>query len=247
MASLSKHGFGKKENLDYAKVTGVIDKYDIVFLDNGEIAWIDENGNTIINTPRTQNSHTLNGVQLGCLRDGDVIPADLSIDELLALLSRRTVSEGDKSVPISSACAISAEDLKTLPIINGQLIFVHDKHRIALDYDGKRKFYNQIEELDTDNDRKELADPTIGRYYFVIETAILWTYRGDSWIPLTSPPQDILRIGSEFPEFGESQRLYIDTLRKEISIWDATTNQYIVVANKSSEITVEEIDALFQI
>jgi len=51
---------------------------------------------------------------------------------------------------ILSVCATTDERVGQLPIKNGQLVFVQDKHRIALDFAGKRRFYNQIEELTTE-------------------------------------------------------------------------------------------------
>ena len=44
--------------------------------------------------------------------------------------------------PILSVCATTGERVKELTIKDGQLIFVQDKHRIALDFNGKRTFYN---------------------------------------------------------------------------------------------------------
>ena len=54
---------------------------------------------------------------------------------------------------ILSVIATVGSKLKELPIADGQLIFLHDKQRIALDIEGKRKFYNQIHELDTETAR----------------------------------------------------------------------------------------------
>lgn len=91
MATISKHGFGKKEDIEKAKENGTIDEYDVLFLDNGEIGWIDKNKNTVINTPRTQQAHTLNGVSLGALSDGDSIPPNTSIDELVKLITEKAI------------------------------------------------------------------------------------------------------------------------------------------------------------
>ena len=45
-----------------------------------------------------------------------------------------------------SIIATTSERISDLVIKNGQLIFIHDMGRIALDYNGKRTFYNQIVE-----------------------------------------------------------------------------------------------------
>lgn len=147
--------------------------------------------------------------------------------------------------PVLSACATVGSKLPDLVIKDGQLIFVQDKHKIALDFGGKRTFYNQIEELATEGARMSMLAPVAGLFYFVIETAVLWTYR-NGWVQLTTPPKEILFFGAELPELGVAKTLYVDTARKEISVWDDELANYIVVADKTAEITAEDIDALFQ-
>lgn len=91
MPNLSKHAFGSKENIETAKANGSIDEFDIIFMDNGEIGWLDKNKGTVINTPRTQKVHTLNGVTLGSLSDGDSVPRDTSLDELIELITKKAI------------------------------------------------------------------------------------------------------------------------------------------------------------
>lgn len=148
--------------------------------------------------------------------------------------------------PILSVCATTGERVKELTIKNGQLIFVQDKHRIALDFNGKRKFYNQIEELSTEMERTSLLAPISGMYYFVIETAVLWTYQS-GWIQITSKPEEIVFIGTEMPELGKEQTIYVDTTdgNENISIWDKSLSGYKVVADKTQEVTTEDIESLF--
>lgn len=148
------------------------------------------------------------------------------------------------TMPILSVCATVGSRLSDLVIKDGQLIFVQDKHKIALDYNGKRVFYNQIEELATDADRLAILAPVSGLYYFVIDSAVLWTYQRE-WIQITSPPREVLFIGTELPELGVSKTLYVDTENKEISVWDVSSSAYIVVANSNDAISVSEIDSLF--
>lgn len=143
---------------------------------------------------------------------------------------------------ILSVCATTGSRLSDLVIKDGQLIFVQDKQRIALDFKGKRTFYNQIIEVETEDERSGMV-PTNGLFYFVIDTAVLWTYR-DEWIPLTTPPEDVIFIGVELPELGSANTLYVSKTGG-ISIWDTDSMSYVVVANKSDAILDEEIDALF--
>lgn len=147
--------------------------------------------------------------------------------------------------PVLSLCATVSARLPDLVIKDGQLIFVRDKHKLAFDYGGKRTFYNQIEELATDSERTDMQDPVAGLFYFVIETAVLWTYQ-DKWVPLTTPPKEILFIGTELPELGVSKTLYVDTENKEISVWNEESSRYVVVADKGYTFTAEEIDELFR-
>lgn len=147
--------------------------------------------------------------------------------------------------PVLSVCATVGSKLPDLVIKDGQLIFVQDKHKIALDFGGKRIFYNQIEELATDGARTSMLAPVVGRFYFVIETAVLWRYQ-DRWIQITTPPKEVVFFGTELPELGVLKTLYVDTLKKELSVWDDSMSEYVVVADRTFELTVDEVDALFQ-
>lgn len=149
--------------------------------------------------------------------------------------------------PVLSVCATLGERVKELTIKDGQLIFVQDKHKIAFDFNGKRRFYNQIEELSTELDRTSLLAPISGMYYFVIETAVLWTYQG-KWIQITSKPEEIVFIGTEMPELGKAQTLYVTTAdgAENIAVWDESLNGYKVVADKTQEVSDEDIEKLFQ-
>ena len=146
---------------------------------------------------------------------------------------------------ILSLCATTSEKVKDLIIKDGQLIFVHDVGRLAFDYQGKRTFYNQIIELDTEQERIDMSDPVNGRYYFIIETAVLWRYF-NGWTQLTSSPNEILFIGTEMPELGQSNKLYVNKSKKEISVWDDDTNAYSAVSNYTDSIDNDEILSLFK-
>ena len=148
--------------------------------------------------------------------------------------------------PILSLVATTGERVKELTIKNGQLIFVQDKHRIALDFNGKRRFYNQIEELNTEQERTSILAPVSGMYYFVIESAVLWTYQG-RWIQITSKPSEIVFIGASLPELGSANTLYVSPTENDecISIWDEDLNAYKVVADKTQEVTEDDINSLF--
>ena len=145
---------------------------------------------------------------------------------------------------IMSLVATNSPRIRELPIKDGQLIFVQDLGRIAFDFKGKRVFYNQIVELETEADRLALEQPLDG-YYFVIDSACLWFYKS-GWIQITEKPQEIVQIGVELPQLGQQGKLYVDTDDREISVWDDETDTYIAVANYTSEVTEQEILNLFK-
>lgn len=64
-----------------------------------------------------------------------------------------------------------ANRLQNLPIRDGQVIFVKDKKKVALDLNGKRTFYNEIVTFNEDQERLDLLAPINGCFYFVIN----WT------------------------------------------------------------------------
>mgnify|MGYP003295172996 CR=1 FL=1 len=147
-----------------------------------------------------------------------------------------------------SVIATTSERVKDLVIKSGQLIFLQDLGKIAFDFKNKRKFYNQIEELDTENARQELESPVNGCFYFIIETAVLWTYRNDAWVQITTPPSEVLFVGVEFPALGQKQTLYTNTTdgNEHIAVWDEETSGYKVVADKTQMIREEDINLLFE-
>lgn len=144
---------------------------------------------------------------------------------------------------ILSVCATTGKRLPDLPIKDGQLVFVQDKHRIAFDFGGKRVFYNRIIELSAEAERLSM-DGVNGCYYFVIETAVLWTYQ-DRWIQITTQPEEIVFIGTELPELGVPKKLYVNKEEKSISVWDEAVQKYIEVANAQDMIDESDIDLLF--
>lgn len=91
MATISKHAFGAKKNIETAKAKGTINSYDIVFLDNGEIGWIDKNNNTVISTTCTQEDIVVNGVSALGLKDGDTISAGTSVDDIVKMLVQKPI------------------------------------------------------------------------------------------------------------------------------------------------------------
>ena len=145
---------------------------------------------------------------------------------------------------IIKVIATIGEKVADLSIKDGQMLFIQDKHRIALDFNGKREFYNEINVLKTEEERLNLAAPIEGCFYFVIETAVMWYFDTD-WVASTSSPQEVLFIGTSLPELGIKSKLYVDTANKNISIWNPERNEYEIIAEKIEPISDEEINKIF--
>lgn len=141
--------------------------------------------------------------------------------------------------------ATTSEKIRELTIKNGQLVFLYDIGRIALDYKGTRTFYNQIVEVESEAIRQELVSPLNG-YYFVVDTGILWRYK-DGWIQITGVPDEVVFIGVELPTLGQANKLYVNTTEgsENISVWNEELGCYVVVADKTQSMTIDEVIALF--
>ena len=147
---------------------------------------------------------------------------------------------------VMSLVATSSSRIRDLVIKDGQLIFVQDIGRIAFDFKGKRVFYNQIVELNTEAERLALESPLDG-YYFVIDSACLWFYK-NGWIQITEKPEEIVFIGVELPELGQENKIYVNTTNgnENISVWNEDMGNYHVVADKTQSMTSEDVVALFK-
>ena len=149
-----------------------------------------------------------------------------------------------KQSTVLSVIGTVKSKLSDLSIKNGQLIFVQDSQKIALDFNGKRVFYNQIVILKTEQERQELLAPVEGLFYFVLGTAVLWTYSTD-WIQITNSPEEILFVGTTLPELGSEKTIYVNKANKNISIWDKETGAYIIVGESYDTISDDEIINIF--
>ena len=133
----------------------------------------------------------------------------------------------DTKTILNLVVADKKSKLSDFAIGHQQIIFLQDKRLIALDYNGKRTFYNQVEILATDSEREELIDP--------------------SQIPVTTPPQEIVCIGTELPELGSENTLYVNKAsgKESISVWDKESQSYKYIAGKAKAISSSKIDELF--
>ena len=155
------------------------------------------------------------------------------------------MADATSTKSIMSLIATTSSRIRDLVIKDGQLIFIQDLGRIAFDFKGKRVFYNQIVELNTEAERLALESPLDG-YYFVIDSACLWFYQ-NGWIQITEKPENIVFIGVELPELGQANKIYANTTEgaESISVWNEELGAYVVVADKTHSMTSDEVIALF--
>lgn len=148
---------------------------------------------------------------------------------------------------IMQLVATNSPRIRELPIKDGQLIFVQDLGRIAFDFKGKRVFYNQIIELETEAERLTLDEPLNG-YYFVIGSGCLWSYK-DGWTQITEKPEEVIHIDVELPQLGQAKEgvLYVNKADKEIAVFDSASNDYVIVSDYTDEVTNEDIEKLFEV
>lgn len=140
--------------------------------------------------------------------------------------------------------ATDRDHVGTIVPTDGQVILVQDAAMICFDYDGKRTFYHDIITLDTEEERVALDNPIDGKFYFVIDTAILWNYN-KGWNQLTNKPDDIVCIGVDLPDLGKEGTLYVDTAKKGIYVWDEKSHTYEGVANWCDVASDSELNNLF--
>ena len=155
------------------------------------------------------------------------------------------MSDTNATKATTSLIATSSSRIRELPIRNGQLIFVQDLGRIALDFNNTRIFYNQIVELESEAERLLLDNP-LGGYYFVISSGCLWFYK-DGWTQITEKPEEVIFIGVDLPQLGQEKKIYVTTKegQERISIWDESLGTYIVVSDKTQEVSNMDIEELF--
>lgn len=146
---------------------------------------------------------------------------------------------------VLSVVGTTGERVRELPISDGQLVFVHNRNRIAFDFKGKRTFYNQVEVLETEFDRSSIEIPING-YYFCIDSATLYKYEDGSWTVRIAPAEGAVFICDEYPQLGQlSGKLYVSKNEREIAIWDENSKEYYAVSNYSGEISEDDILSLF--
>lgn len=146
---------------------------------------------------------------------------------------------------VLSVIGTTGERVRQLPISDGQLVFIHNRNKLAFDFKGKRTFYNQVEILETEFDRSSIEVPIDG-YYFCVDSATLYEYKDSAWHVRVAPAEGAVFICEEYPSLGQlSSKLYVNKKEREIAIWEEETKEYLVVSNHTGEISEQDILSLF--
>lgn len=96
MSMVTKFGYGAKNDVATAINDGKIDSGDVVITkDTDEMAFVVEEEGSL--TPkyiksRSSKPYTLNGTSLGALANGATIPAGVSMDEFLAMITEKAIA-----------------------------------------------------------------------------------------------------------------------------------------------------------
>lgn len=130
--------------------------------------------------------------------------------------------------------ATTSDKISTIAKQKGQLIFSRDDRVIYLDTDtNTRTEYRSIISLINEEQRQSIISPVSG-FYFVEETAVLWTYSiNKEWEQLTQTPDNRILFYSsisEFPAQGKEGILYntLDNIYK----WSSLQNTYIKIGSE---------------
>ncbi len=93
MAMKTKIGYGNRTDIDTAVSATTLDEGDLVITkDTEELAFIKPDKSKMFIKSRSSKEYTLNGTDLGALKNGDSIPEGTSIDELLNLITQKAIA-----------------------------------------------------------------------------------------------------------------------------------------------------------
>lgn len=91
MAKMAKHAFGSEAKVDEALAAGTIDAYDILFLNEGKVGWIDKDGHKVIAEDKTSENIVVNGVTGLGVPNGSTIPAGKTINDVVKMLVQKSI------------------------------------------------------------------------------------------------------------------------------------------------------------
>lgn len=127
--------------------------------------------------------------------------------------------------------------LNTLPVKDGQMLFIRDKQKIVFDFNGNRIEYKDIIVLNKDSDRTKLPQPNDQSLYFIKETYKIWYY-DSNWHKIGTDVNEIISYTK--PDTGIENVLYIDKAKKIIQVWDKNKSSYIDIFTQTDIETLKK-------
>lgn len=114
------------------------------------------------------------------------------------------------AVNVIKHISTTSDQLSSIEVVAGQLIFCRDDRTIHLDDSTGRCDYNQIIVLTTETQREAIATPVNNAFYFCQETNVFWRY-DEGWVALTATPNEQVFFGAkaDFPSVGSEKVLYV--------------------------------------
>ena len=76
--------------------------------------------------------------------------------------------------------------LENTVVSNGSVYFVEDTKELFYDFDSKRVGVKDILILEKESERTSILFTPLNKFYFVLETQILWLYKDGSWYKITA-------------------------------------------------------------
>ena len=88
-----KLAYGNKDDIDSVIADSTLDSGDLVITkDTDQLVFIKEDNTKAFIKDRSSKKYTLNGTDLGALKDGDSIPEGTSIDDLLNMITQKAIA-----------------------------------------------------------------------------------------------------------------------------------------------------------
>ena len=76
---------------------------------------------------------------------------------------------------------VNNNKLNSVPVVNGQIVYVKDTHDLYFDVDNTRTKATDIIFVDTLQERDAIQSPTPNKVYCVAETNCFYKYINNSW------------------------------------------------------------------
>ena len=125
----------------------------------------------------------------------------------------------------------TTEYLDSLPVKNGNIIFVPENNLFCLDMSNERFSYHTIQTFMTDEERLAVSK-LINGFYYVQETHVIWRYDEEGWSQTTPSNLMPTKYGDsveDFPTEGNKDTLYFTD--DGVYNWKDKLKDYNLVAN----------------